>query len=54
MHELGHLLGLCHPTLHTGTPVACVAIPGAECDPGATAMRSQARTAGWREGQLRW
>ena len=41
MHELGHLLGLCHPTLSTGA-APCLAIPVGERDPGATAMGSPA------------
>lgn len=44
MHELGHLLALCHPTLHDGA--SCAAIPTAERDPGATAMGSPAETPG--------
>ena len=38
MHELGHLLGLCHPTQSDGTIAGCAAIPVAERDPGATVM----------------
>jgi hypothetical protein len=37
MHELGHLLGLCHPTFSTGVG-GCAAIPLVERDPGATIM----------------
>jgi hypothetical protein len=37
MHEFGHTLSLCHPTLHTGAG-ACPAIPVAERDPGASVM----------------
>lgn len=44
MHELGHLLALCHPTLHDGT--SCAAIPVVERDPGATAMGSPAENPG--------
>jgi hypothetical protein len=50
MHELGHQLGLCHPTDQTGMPDAsgalCGTIPVAERDPGATAMGSPAEDRG--------
>jgi hypothetical protein len=46
MHELGHLLGLCHPTLHTGAAGACAAIPVPEQNPGLTAMGSPAEDRG--------
>jgi hypothetical protein len=50
MHELGHQLGLCHPTDQTGMPDAtgalCGVIPVAERDPGATAMGSPAEDRG--------
>jgi len=50
MHELGHQLGLCHPTDQTGMPDAtgalCGTIPPAERDPGATAMGSPAEDRG--------
>jgi hypothetical protein len=52
MHELGHQLGLCHPTLHTGTPGACALIPPTEWDPGATAMGSPAENGGLAGGPI--
>jgi hypothetical protein len=45
MHELGHQLGLCHPTAQDGTG-GCGAIPVVERDPGATAMGSPAENPG--------
>jgi hypothetical protein len=52
MHELGHLLGLCHPTAHTGAAGACPAIPIGEQDPGATAMGSPAENGGLAGGPI--
>ena len=52
MHELGHLLGLCHPTAHTGLPGACAAIPVGEQDPGGTAMGSPAENGGLLGGPI--
>jgi len=57
MHELGHQLGLCHPTCHTGAPATtampgcspgttCAAIPMGERNPGATSMGTPAETPG--------
>ena len=53
LHELGHQLGLCHPTQQDGTTTIgagfapCGAIPMAERDPGATAMGSPAENSGF-------
>ncbi len=44
MHELGHLLGLCHPTQHDGT--TCAAIPTAERDPGGSVMGAPSESTG--------
>ena len=41
MHELGHLLGLCHPTQSTGV-APCLAIPVGERSAGASVMGSPA------------
>ena len=43
MHEFGHLLGLCHPTLQDGTG-GCAAIPVAERDPGPRSWALPRRT----------
>ena len=45
MHELGHLLGLCHPSEHTGTS-SCPAIPLGERDPGGSVMGTPAENSG--------
>jgi hypothetical protein len=53
LHELGHQLGLCHPTQHDGVTVTstgfapCPAIPASERDPGASAMGAPSETPGF-------
>ena len=52
LHELGHQLGLCHPTQHDGVTIpspgfaACAAIPVSERDPGASAMGAPSENPG--------
>jgi hypothetical protein len=52
LHELGHQLGLCHPTQHDGMTIVapgfarCAAIPVAERDPGVSAMGAPSENPG--------